>query len=653
MTDHSQHSFRPDINGLRTWAVLAVVLYHFRVAGFGGGFVGVDVFFVISGYLMTGIVVKGLAQGNFSTIGFYTARARRIVPALLALCVALLAFGWFFLLPPDYKMLGTHSVTAITFWSNLRFWDEAGYFDSASHEKWLLHTWSLSVEWQFYLLLPLLLSVVWKLRPGRQAQVWCISVMLAASLAASVWVTPQDATQAFYGLHTRAWEMLVGAMVFLFAPKAILIRVSMVLEATGLLMIIAAVSVFDSQTPWPGYSALVPVVGAALVLIAQRRNSVFTGTALAQWVGDRSYSIYLWHWPMVVALVYINALANPAFVVGGVLMTLSLAELSFRLIETPARTWLQHLKTSNNLTMFGVSVGLVSLTGVAIWQLNGVAGRFAPDAELAAAEALNVNPRKCISPDGTAVQPCHYGGPVTKLILLGDSHASAKATAVEATLPSKQAGFEEWSYAACPMILGVTPTPGTFTAKRKNYHCDAYVENAITILKTIDPAVPVLIATRASLALHGLNETDQEQPPEFFIRNPVQKATPQSIQDLQQAYVNTICTIGAVRKVYLLRPIPEMAVDIPKMISRKLALGLDAHYGLPLPAYKERNRDAWAMQDMAVKQCGAIIVDPTPILCDHDVCKATDNARPIYADDDHLSEFGNKLIRIPLDQQIN
>jgi peptidoglycan/LPS O-acetylase OafA/YrhL len=164
--------FRSDINGLRAWAVVAVILYHFDVPGFGGGFVGVDVFFVISGFLMTGIVVDGLERGEFSLLAFYLARASRILPALIVVCTVLLMLGWWVLLRLDYTELGLDAVFSLAFLSNIKFWREAGYFDAASHDKWLLHTWSLAVEWQFYLLLPLVLLAMWRWRPGGDPSCW-------------------------------------------------------------------------------------------------------------------------------------------------------------------------------------------------------------------------------------------------------------------------------------------------------------------------------------------------------------------------------------------------------------------------------------------------------------------------------------------------
>ena len=149
------NSFRQDINGLRAIAVIAVVLFHFNASWMPGGFAGVDVFFVISGFLMTGIIFRGIEQENFSILKFYVARANRIIPALAVLCLVLLVFGWFYLTPLDYKALGKHAASSVAFLSNIIYWRESGYFDAASHEKWLLHTWSLSVEWQFYILYPL------------------------------------------------------------------------------------------------------------------------------------------------------------------------------------------------------------------------------------------------------------------------------------------------------------------------------------------------------------------------------------------------------------------------------------------------------------------------------------------------------------------
>lgn len=210
-------NFRKDINGLRAWAVVAVVLFHFGVPGFAGGFVGVDIFFVISGFLMTNILIKKLEnpQQKFSVWDFYLARAERIAPALLVLCIALLALGWFLLPPQDYRSLGMHTLTSVLFASNIQYWREAGYFDAASHDKWLLHTWSLSVEWQFYLVLPLLLWGVWRLWPGRCNAAQVHILLLLASLALLVWLTSQKPEAAFFLLPTRAWEMLAGALAVL------------------------------------------------------------------------------------------------------------------------------------------------------------------------------------------------------------------------------------------------------------------------------------------------------------------------------------------------------------------------------------------------------------------------------------------------------
>lgn len=210
--------FRKDINGLRAIAVLSVLCYHFGLPGFTGGFVGVDVFFVISGFLMTGIIVTGLEKGDFSVWSFYAARVRRIVPALMALCITLLVLGWFWLSPADYTAFGKHAANALIFNSNFKFKREAGYFDSFSQDKWLLHTWSLSLEWQFYLLLPILLLVLWRWRSRRVLYV-ALGLLAALSLAVSIIATPSHAAFSFFLLPARAWELLAGSLAFIAARR--------------------------------------------------------------------------------------------------------------------------------------------------------------------------------------------------------------------------------------------------------------------------------------------------------------------------------------------------------------------------------------------------------------------------------------------------
>ncbi|MCL1161741.1 acyltransferase [Shewanella chilikensis] len=254
--------FRYDINGLRAWAVVAVILFHFKVLGFAGGFVGVDIFFVISGLLMTKIIVTGLESNRFSYSRFMFARAKRIFPVLAVLCLALLVFGWFWLSTIDYQKLGTHIVGAALFISNHKLYSEAGYFDAASYEKWLLHSWSLSVEWQFYLLLPLVLMLAWRWR-GKQAVLLSLLAIALVSFMLSVYAVETNPSAAFYLLPFRAWEMVTGGLIWwVMRHKQLGQMASKVIELLGFTLILMAIFGFNDATPWPGGYALVPVLGA-------------------------------------------------------------------------------------------------------------------------------------------------------------------------------------------------------------------------------------------------------------------------------------------------------------------------------------------------------------------------------------------------------
>tara|TARA_R110002095_G_scaffold182303_2_gene159559 strand:- start:1071 stop:2975 length:1905 start_codon:yes stop_codon:yes gene_type:complete len=321
--------FRKDINGLRAIAVVAVMLFHFNASWVPGGFAGVDVFFVISGFLMTGIILTGTGKGNFSILKFYIARANRIIPALAVLCLVLLVFGWFFLTPMDNKALGKHVGSSIGFFSNFIYWKEAGYFDVASHEKWLLHTWSLSVEWQFYIIYPLVIVAMQKFMTFKvmKATVLFGSILsfILGVIAAYKWPS-----SAYYLLPTRGWEMMIGGIAYLYPITLTKVKKKLV-ERLGIVLIASSYFLISKESPWPSYLALLPVLGSFLIIQAHRNDSFITSNIISQKIGAWSYSIYLWHWPLVVAIYHFSL--NEAFIYLSIALSIILGFFSNKYIE--------------------------------------------------------------------------------------------------------------------------------------------------------------------------------------------------------------------------------------------------------------------------------------------------------------------------------
>ncbi|MBL4829007.1 MAG: acyltransferase [Aliivibrio sp.] len=320
--------FRKDINGLRAIAVIAVVLYHFNPNWMPGGFAGVDVFFVISGYLMTGIIFSKIEKDSFSILDFYIARANRIVPALVVLCLTLLIFGYLYLTLFDFRELGKHAISSLGFFSNIVYWKEAGYFDAASHSKWLLHTWSLSTEWQFYIIYPIVLGILSRIFSLRSLKIIVLITTLLGMIFCII-ATYKWPDASYYLLPTRAWEMMLGGVAYLY-PFNIQTKWKKVLELIGLILILCSYLFISKQELWPGYLAMIPVLGAFFIIQSQLDDSVFTSNALFQKIGTWSYSIYLWHWPLVVFGFYFS-MENWVFI--GIPLSILLGFISYTLIE--------------------------------------------------------------------------------------------------------------------------------------------------------------------------------------------------------------------------------------------------------------------------------------------------------------------------------
>jgi peptidoglycan/LPS O-acetylase OafA/YrhL len=320
--------FRRDINGLRGLAVLGVVLYHFGAPGVSGGFAGVDVFFVISGFLMTSIIFSKIEQRKFSLKEFYLARAKRIIPAMVILCLSLILFGWFVLSTVEYAALAKHSLSSLTFLSNIIYYKEAGYFDVSSLEKWLLHTWSLSVEWQFYIIYPLIALMFSKILSlyaiKRIALIFTISVFFGGVWFSNIYPAP-----AYFLLPVRSWEMLLGSLVY-FYPLNLKFQFRKILGFVGYFLILISFVIFDSTEAWPGSMAAIPTIGTAVVLYA-RSDFFLTNNLVLQWLGKVSYSLYLWHWPIFVLGYYYGL---PYWSIVGISLSIFLAYLSFRYVES-------------------------------------------------------------------------------------------------------------------------------------------------------------------------------------------------------------------------------------------------------------------------------------------------------------------------------
>jgi peptidoglycan/LPS O-acetylase OafA/YrhL len=637
--------FRTDINGLRAFAVLAVVLFHFNIAGFDGGFSGVDMFFVISGYLMTSIIFGKLDKNSFSILEFYLARAKRIIPALFFLCLFLLLVGWFILPPSEFKTLGKQTVGASTFLSNFIFFKGAGYFDSASHEKWLLHTWSLSVEWQFYIIYPIVIVFIRKLFSKNFSR-WFVLGTAIVSLLVSALLPPNFSAFEFYMLPTRAWEMMAGGLVYLFAPK-ISPKLSAIWELLGIAIILGSIFLLDASLSWPGIYAVIPVIGVAMVIFANRNASLLTGNRIAQYLGSVSYSLYLWHWPIVVGLHLYDVFDSHTFKLAGILLSLLLAHLSYAFIESRWRSPVSlksEVSTEKSpstvflLGRYAAAIFIVAVIGLAIVRLNGVGSRVDHFVLVADSEQENRNPRiECfVTPSANPKSPmCVFGKNKSSIsaIVIGDSHSNATITAVAESLPVDKGGVLFLGADGCAAMMNLS-TPHFFS-------CGAYNSTVMNYLNGNLAGVPVIIINHIPKELLYPSVV----APRILYLDGVPNTNTTFADSFYAQYQSRVCEISKKRPVYIMQPIPDMGMPVPQTIARaKMFHNEEINVSITRDAYFEENASVRKMIEVSAAACNAKIIDPVNYLCDKGKCIGSINGRPLYYDDDHLSEYGNKLL---------
>lgn len=632
-------TFRYDINVLRAIAVISVVIFHFNEAILPGGFVGVDVFFVISGFLMTKIICDGLGNHNFNVLTFYISRVNRIFPPLLLLCSVLFFWGWFYLIPLDFRALGKHIFSSVLFISNFVYWGESGYFDLSSYTKWLLHTWSLSVEWQFYLLYPLLLIKLWTSTTKKNFK----NIILLFSLFSfflSLYISNYYPDASYYLLPSRMWEMLVGAIAFLF-PFNLSKNNKSILFYIGLLLIISSFFLMSKDDMWPGYLAIIPVLGAYLIIVSNCNQSFLLKNRVFQSVGLWSYSIYLWHWPLVVSSHYYSVEFNWFY---GLLISIFLGFLSFVIIERRSYRKVFLVREIWKVKSLYLSM-IIALIGLLGYLTNGYSFHYNPQLFAMSMEAKNQHNSYSYCNVKSDITSCISGDkskPVSAIVI-GDSHAQGMVEVI--TNAAKPKGS----------VLNLTAA-GCIVRKNTSKlingvwsdFCSEFIDNSITAINEKYPGIPVFIISRTSSHINGPNEPDLVE----YIHKETYRIPNVSFDDrsdnwkqsMTDGLYETACSISEYHPVYMIRDIPEMKLNVPLTMSKQLLLsGSINRVKVSKDEYNSRLELSDKMMQRVVTDCNAKVLDFSEVICDDLYCYGDVDGRPIYFDDDHLSLYGASL----------
>ncbi|AGK59110.1 acyltransferase 3 [Hyphomicrobium denitrificans 1NES1] len=618
--------YRPELDGLRAVAVVAVFLCHLGMKSFSGGYVGVDVFFVLSGFLISHIIADDLRAGRFSIASFYERRIRRIVPALVFVGACSTVAAVAVLLPDELKAYAASLLAAALSVSNVWFANMTGYFDPAAATQPLLHTWSLGVEEQFYVVFPLLLSLAYRF--GQRGVSLLVCGALPVSLAMSIALTPEDPRSAYFLIHTRAWELLMGSVVALGLvrpPRETWHRETA--SALGLLGIALAVLFFNDKTPFPGYAALLPCLGAALVIWAGG------GTLAARclsfkpmvFIGLISYSLYLWHWPLIVfAKLLLVQPFTPSQQLLLICAATGLSVLTWRFVETPFRRRVRAERTRKMVFAGGgLSLGALAIPAAVLVSLQGMPNRFPAEILGIAAASQDTSPKRTACHfDGTLAgdfdKSCVLGAPVAPTaIVYGDSHGAELSVALGELAEPRNESVRELTASGCPPALDFTyPSKG---------ECPGYNARMIEHLVSLAPTT-IIVATNAIAWTH-------EYPTEFT-------RGLDSVLRALSAAGHRVIVLGQVP------PHPNQ-LPVPATLARKAMLGTKPDAYAFQPDMKAL-QDLDATLDKIASAAGTTYISLLPTLCNENECKAAMDGAVLYFDDNHLTVAGEKLIAAKL-----
>lgn len=614
--------YRSEIDGLRAVAVIPVILFHAGFGAFGGGFIGVDVFFVISGYLITSLILEEMDEGKFSLANFYERRARRILPALFFVMAFCIPPAWLWLRTREFLDFAQSIVAVTTFSSNILFWFESGYFDTAAELKPLLHTWSLAVEEQYYILFPLFLMLTWKL--GRQRLLVLLAVIAIISLGVAHWGTYNWPSFAFYMLPTRGWEILTGALVAVYFSSTrkpgMGSTFDQALSLLGLLLIGLSVFVFDAGTPFPGFYALVPVLGTALVIVfASDRTFVhrILSTRVMVGTGLISYSAYLWHQPLYAFAKY-RSLSEPSAVlmVSLTVLSLSLAYLTWKYVEIPFRSRgviSRHgvVATFTILTSFFILAGFGLDLRYGEYQRQMISFLNYPFAGIYRSGSCFLEPEQ----DFTQFDKSCLPAAGSHTLIWGDSHAAALSYGVR----KRFKGASQLTASVCPPLLGKT-----FDSRPHCRQINDYV------LDVIGETAPHRVLLHANWYLYEINKVHR-------------------IDDLLAGLERTLVRLKEVSpasEIFVIGGVPQWEPELPIFIAETNTVSGDDTF-LVNEWLDEINSIDEELRAVAMRHSVRFLA-PTDVLCRDSRCLTMtsygDASMPTAWDGAHLTAGGSVYV---------
>ncbi len=644
--------YRKEVDGLRAIAVLPVILFHGGGFGFSGGYIGVDIFFVISGYLITSIIINELNRNEFSIINFYERRARRILPALsVVLLITTIAA---FVLMPSYllRVYSQSLVSVATFLSNVFFYLTSGYFATASDEKPLLHTWSLAVEEQYYIFFPIMLMVLWSFGKKRIFAVIALLSMISLFFSQYLSVTGKEDAN-FYLIFSRAWELFFGSLIAFFNLNNIEMKKSVreIICVIGLLFIFYAIFFFSEQTPFPGFYALIPVIGTGII-IAFSNESTYVGRFLSSklfvFIGLISYSLYLWHQPLF-AFLRLKTIGKPEPImfIAAIAVAFVLSYLSYKFVEKPFRNKSAYSRTYIFWLSF-ISIVLFISIGLSGYLYKGFESRFVSNTY---ASTVKFSPmrKECHTKGLEYLKPseaCKYLGSNITWASFGDSHVVEPAYALAKLLQPADIGLIHLSFSACPpALLFDVNEPG----------CSKWIKDALKYLENNKSIQNVLLGFRYNMFLFGQQLDSYPELPNY---NPVNELTatyknltPEAAREIYWKSFNKIVDrlLKARKTVYILYPIPELPVHVGKILTPFSIFGgktlLDLEKTTTSEYYFKRNSTIINRLDSLPYGDNLYAIKPFKIFCKAGYCPTVFEGVSLYFDDDHLSVAGsNKLL---------